>query len=160
MDEKLVKDVMTKEVITASKNTSVGELSRILLKNNITGVPVVDEDGVLQGMVTDADIITEDIEPIFPLFFDPLIVSYAFMENFDKYKKDIKDYLNIKVEEIMTRRVKTVKKDTTVSDTVKILVKDRINRIPVIDENNKVIGIVARADILKSMLSDAKKEEL
>ena len=158
MDEKLVKDVMTKEVITASKNTSVGELSRILLKNNITGVPVVDEDGVLQGMVTDADIITEDIEPIFPLFFDPLIVSYAFMENFDKYKKDIKDYLNIKVEEIMTRRVKTVKKDTTVSDTVKILVKDRINRIPVIDENNKVIGIVARADILKSMLSDAKKE--
>lgn len=160
MDEKLVKDVMTKEVITASKNTSVGELSRILLKNNITGVPVVDEDGVLQGMVTDADIITEDIEPIFPLFFDPLIVSYAFMENFEKYKKDIKDYLNIKVEEIMTRRVKTVKKDTTVSDTVKILVKDRINRIPVIDENNKVIGIVARADILKSMLSDAKKEEL
>ena len=158
MDEKLVKDVMTKEVITASKNTSVGELSRILLKNNITGVPVVDEDGVLQGMVTDADIITEDIEPIFPLFFDPLIVSYAFMENFEKYKKDIKDYLNIKVEEIMTRRVKTVKKDTTVSDTVKILVKDRINRIPVIDENNKVIGIVARADILKSMLSDAKKE--
>jgi len=80
------------------------------------------------------------------------------MENFEKYKKDIKEYLNIKVEEIMTRRVKTVKKDTTVSDTVKILVKDRINRIPVVDENNKVIGIVARADILKSMLSDAGKE--
>jgi CBS domain-containing protein len=158
MDEKLVKDVMTEKVITARKDTSVGELSQILLKNNITGVPVVDEDGVLQGMVTDADIITEDIEPIFPLFFDPLIVSYAFMENFEKYKKDIKDYLNIKVEEIMTRRVKTVKKETTVSDTVKILVKDRINRIPVVDENNKVIGIVARADILKSMLSDAEKE--
>ncbi|MBM3699488.1 MAG: CBS domain-containing protein [Actinobacteria bacterium] len=158
MEDKLVKDVMTKKVITARKDTSVGELSKILLKNNITGVPVVDEEGVLQGMVTDADIITEDIEPIFPLFFDPLIVSYAFMENFEKYKKDIKEYLNIKVEEIMTRRVKTVKKDTTVSDTVKILVKDRINRIPVVDENNKVIGIVARADILKSMLSDAGKE--
>jgi len=158
VEDKLVKDVMTKKVITARKDTSVGELSKILLKNNITGVPVVDEEGVLQGMVTDADIITEDIEPIFPLFFDPLIVSYAFMENFEKYKKDIKEYLNIKVEEIMTRRVKTVKKDTTVSDTVKILVKDRINRIPVVDENNKVIGIVARADILKSMLSDAGKE--
>ncbi len=158
MDEKLVKDVMTEKVITVRKDTSVEELSQLLLKHNITGVPVVDKDGVLQGMVTDADIITEDIEPIFPLFFDPLIVSYAFMENFEKYKKDIKDYLNIKVEEIMTRRVKTVKKDTTVSDAVKIFVKDRINRIPVIDENNKVVGIVARADILKSMLSDAEKE--
>ena len=156
MEEKLVKDVMTKNVITVNKDTTVEELSELLLKNNITGAPVVDKDGKLIGMVTDADIITEDIEPIFPLYFDPLIVSFAFMENFEKYKKDIKDYLEIKVEDIMTRRVKTVKENTSVSDAVKILVKDRINRIPVVDDENKVIGIVARADILKSMLDGAK----
>ncbi|MBN1299227.1 MAG: CBS domain-containing protein, partial [Actinobacteria bacterium] len=154
MEEKLVKDVMTEKVITVGRDTSVRELSKILLKNNITGAPVVDSQGTLLGMVTDADIITEDIEPVFPLYFDPLIVSYAFIENFEKYKKNIDDYLNIKVEEIMTRRVKTLKKDTTVSDAVRMLVKYRINRIPVIDDKNTVIGIVARADILKSMLSD------
>jgi len=108
-------------------------------------------------MVTDADIITEDMEPIFPIYFDPLIISYAFIENFEKYKKDIKEYLETPVEEIMTRRVKSVKNDTPVSEAAKIMVRDKINRIPVVDENNKVIGIVARADILKSMVSEAEK---
>jgi len=157
MEEKQVKDVMAKKVICVSKDTTVGKLSEILLKNNITGAPVIDKNGILEGMVTDADIITEDIEPVFPLYFDPLIVSYAFIENFEKYKKTIDDYLNLKVEDIMTRRIRTVKKDTPVSDAVKIMVKHRVNRIPVVDENNKVIGIVARADILRSMLSGSKK---
>lgn len=158
MQEKLVKDIMTKNVIIVSRETTIGELSKLLLKNSITGAPVVDENGKLTGMVTDADIITEKIEPIFPIYFDPLIVSYAYLENFEKYQKDMKEYLNTKVEDIMTRRVKTVKGDTSVSDVVRIMVRDRINRIPVVDEDNKVIGIIARADILKSMLSDAHKK--
>ncbi|MBM3708201.1 MAG: CBS domain-containing protein [Actinobacteria bacterium] len=157
MKVNLVKDVMTEKVITVSKNTTVGELSRILLKNKISGLPVVDDAGKLIGMVTDADIITEDMEPIFPIYFDPLIISYAFIENFEKYKKDIKEYLKTPVGEIMSRRVKSVKKDTPVSEAAKIMVRDKINRIPVVDENNKVIGIVARADILKSMVTEAEK---
>jgi len=157
MNINLVKDVMTRKVVTVRGNTTIGELSKILLKNKISGVPVVDDEQKLIGMVTDADIITEDMEPIFPIYFDPLIISYAFIENFEKYKKDIKEYLETPVEEIMTRRVKSVKNDTPVSEAAKIMVRDKINRIPVVDENNKVIGIVARADILKSMVSEAEK---
>ena len=153
INKKTVKDVMTKKVISVDTAITIRQLSRILLKNNITGAPVIGSDGKLIGMVTDADIITEDIEPVFPIYFDPLIASFAYMENFDKYKKDVKEYLETKVEAIMTRKVKTVKKETPVSDAVKILVRDRVNRIPVVDENNKVVGIIARADILRSMLS-------
>jgi len=158
MSENTAKDIMTTKVITISKDTTIGELSRILLKNKISGLPVVDDEGKLIGMVTDADIITEDMEPMFPIYFDPLIISYAFIENFEKYQKDAKEYLETKVEEIMAKRVKSVKKETPVSEIARIMVKDKINRIPVIDEKNKVIGIVARADILKSMVGDAEKE--
>jgi CBS domain-containing protein len=157
MKVNLIKDIMTEKVITVTKNTTIGELSKILLKSKISGVPVVDDEGKLIGMVTDADIITEDMEPIFPIYFDPLIISYAFIENFEKYKKDIKEYLETSVEEIMIRRVKSVKKETSISEAAKIMVRDKINRIPVVDENNKVIGIVARADILKSMVTATRK---
>ncbi len=154
MAEKLVKDLMETNVISVTEDTTIGELSRLLLKYNITGVPVVDKNNKLIGMVTDADIITENISPIFPIYFDPLIMSYAYIDNFEQRQKDIKAYLSTRVEEIMTRRVKVVKEDTPVSDAVKIMVKDRVNRIPVVDKNNKVVGILARANILKSMLSD------
>jgi CBS domain-containing protein len=159
MAERTAKDIMTAKVITIGKDATIGELSRMLLKNKISGAPVVDGEGKLIGMVTDADIITEDMEPMFPIYFDPLIISYAFIENFEKYQKDAKEYLETKVEEIMARRVKSAKKDTLVSDIARIMVKDKLNRIPVVDENNKVVGIIARADILKSMVVDAEKAD-
>ncbi|MBM3705418.1 MAG: CBS domain-containing protein [Actinobacteria bacterium] len=157
MNEKQVKDVMTERVISVKRKTTVGELCEILLKNNITGVPVVDEDNRLEGMVTDADIITENIEPIFPIYFDPLIASFAYMDDFKKYTMDVKEYLSTKVEDIMTRRVKSVKPETLLSDAIKIMVKDRLNRIPVVDSENRVTGIIARADVLRSLVSDAAK---
>ncbi len=157
MSSNLVKDIMTKDVIAVRKNFTIGQLSKILLKNKISGVPVVDEEGRLIGMVTDVDIITEDMKPVFPIYFDPLIISYAFIENFEKYKKDITEYLETPVEEIMKRRVKYVRENTPVSEAARIMVREKINRIPVVDENNKVIGIVARADIIKSIVREAEK---
>lgn len=139
MFKQAAKDIMTKKVITASRETTIGELSRILIQKNISGVPVVDMNGVLVGMVTDADIITEELEPIFPIYFDPLIISYAFMDNFEKFEKNMKEYLVTPVADIMVKRVKTVKQDTPVSEVARIRVKDRINRIPIVDESNKVI---------------------
>ena len=79
-------------------------------------------------------------------------------DDMESMLKDAKEYLETKVEEIMAKRVKSVKKETPVSEIARIMVKDKINRIPVIDEKNKVIGIVARADIIKSMVGDAEKE--
>jgi CBS domain-containing protein len=157
MFKQAAKDIMTKKVITATRETTIGELSKILIQNNISGAPVVDKEGTLIGMATDADIITEDLEPIFPIYFDPLIISYAYMDNFEKFEKSMKEYLATPVADIMIKRVKTVRQDTPVSEVARIMVKDRINRIPVVDESNKVLGIISRADILKSMLGELEK---
>jgi CBS domain-containing protein len=58
----------------------------------------------------------------------------------------------------MTHKVRTVRKDTPVSEVAKIMVRDRVNRVPVVDEDNKLVGIIARADIIKSMVNEADKE--
>jgi len=159
MEEKTAQDIMTKDVITISKDSTLADLSKLLLKNKISGVPVIDKEGRLVGMATDADIIREDMEPIFPFYFDPLVINYGYIENIEKYQKDMKEHLETRIEEVMARRVKTVHKDTPISDVARIIVRNKINRVPVVDENNKLLGIIARSDIIESMVDEADRKE-
>jgi|PersoiStandDraft_1058852.scaffolds.fasta_scaffold99662_1 CBS domain-containing protein len=151
MTELLAKNIMTSGVVTVTPETSIGELSKILLENKISGVPVIDKEGKLIGIVSEADIIRENIKVQFPFYFDPLMVS-GYIADFEKYSEDIKDYLNVKVELIMNHRVKTSNLSTPVSEVADIMISNSVNRIPVIDENKKVVGIITRADIIKSMI--------
>ena len=59
----------------------------------------------------------------------------------------------------MARRVKTVYKDTPISDVARIIVRNKINRVPVVDANNKLLGIIARSDIIESMVDEADRKE-
>lgn len=151
MTELLAKNIMTSVVVTVTPETSIGGLSKILLENKISGVPVIDKEGKLIGIVSEADIIRENIKVQFPFYFDPLMVS-GYISNFEKYSEDIKDYLDIKVELIMNHHVKTSNLLTPVSEVADIMISNKVNRIPVIDENKKVVGIITRADIIKSMI--------
>ncbi|MCL4384906.1 MAG: CBS domain-containing protein [Actinobacteria bacterium] len=146
------KDLMTKNVITIKPDITIRELSDVLLKNNISGVPVVDDEGKLIGIVTEADIIKENIKVQFPFYFDPLMVS-GYVVDFEKYNADIKDYLNTPVEEIMSRRVKTATPQTPLNEVADIMVYNKVNRVPIVDENKKVVGIITRADIIKTMIT-------
>jgi CBS domain-containing protein len=151
MTELLAKNIMTSEVVTVAPETSIGELSKILLKNKISGVPVVDKEGKLMGIVSEADIIKENIKVQFPFYFDPLMIS-GYSVDFDKYSEDIRDYLNSGLESIMNHRVKTVNPLTPVSEIAEIMITNKVNRVPVTDDNKKVVGIITRADIIKSMI--------
>ncbi|MCE5328813.1 CBS domain-containing protein [bacterium] len=144
-------DIMITNVVTVQSDITIGELSNILLKNKVSGVPVVDKEDKLIGIVTEADIIKDNIKIKFPFYFDPLMVS-VYMVDFEKYNENVKDYLNTKVEEIMNQRVKTANPQTPVNEIADIMVNSKVNRVPIIDENKKVVGIVTRADIVKSMI--------
>ncbi|MHB1347184.1 MAG: CBS domain-containing protein [Candidatus Humimicrobiaceae bacterium] len=151
MTELLAKNIMTANVVKVSPGTSIAELSKVLLENKISGVPVVNEEGMLLGIVTEADIIKDNVKVQFPFFFDPLMVS-GYAVDFEKYSEDIKDFLNSKVDAIMNRRVNTASPSTPVSEIADIMVSNKVNRVPVLDENKKIVGIITRADIIKSMI--------
>ena len=68
-EERLVKDIMVKKVITIQKDASVEELSELLVKNRISGVPVIDSDGKLVGIATEGDLIIKDSDLHFPRYF-------------------------------------------------------------------------------------------
>jgi len=150
-EERLVKDIMVKKVITIQKDASVEELSELLVKNRISGVPVLDSDGKLVGIATEGDLIIKDSDLHFPRYFK-LLDSIIYLESLNKFKKSLKKFLGTKVEDVMTAEIKTVKEETPVGEAANIMIKYNINRVPVLDSKDELVGIVARADIVKSMI--------
>lgn len=147
MAELLAKDIMTKKVITISKDATVAELVKLLIKHKISGVPIVNEKEELVGIVTEADIIVKVSSLPFPISF-----SFAFLDSYDSYTKSTKEYMETRVEEIMSKNIKTAKENMPLSKVVNIMINNNINRIPILDDNNKLSGIITRADIMKSMI--------
>ena len=150
-DEQLVKDIMVRKVITIQKDDSVEELSELLVKNKISGVPVVDSDGKLVGIATEGDLIIKDSDLHFPRYFK-LLDSIIYLESLNKFKKSLKKFLGTKVEDVMTAEIKTVKEETPIGEAANMMIKYNINRVPVLDSKDKMVGIVTRADIVKSMI--------
>ncbi|MBM3708955.1 MAG: CBS domain-containing protein [Actinobacteria bacterium] len=151
MEELTARDIMTEKVITINKDDSIEKLSEILLKNKISGVPVMDENGRVAGIVTEADIIIKDTELHFPRYFK-LLDGIIYLESLNRFRDNLKKHLAIKVEDIMTKKVRTVTADTPVSRIAEIMLDSRINRLPVMNESGELVGIVTRADIVKSMI--------
>ncbi len=151
MSELLARDVMVKKVITINKNASVAELSELLVKNKISGVPVVDDSGKLVGIATEGDLIVRDADLHFPRYFK-LLDSIIYLESLNKFKRNLRKYLGTKVEDVMTSKVKIVKEDTPVNVVANIMIRDNVNRVPVLDNDGNLVGIITRADIVKSMI--------
>src|SRR4030042_2505356 len=150
MPEILARDFMIKKVITINKNESVEKLSELLVKNKISGVPVVDDSGKLVGIATEGDLIVKDADLHFPRYFK-LLDSIIYLESLNKFKRNLTKYLGTKVEDVMTSKVWAVSEDTPVSEVANIMIRKNVNRVPVLDDGN-LVGIITRADVVKSMV--------
>lgn len=155
MADLTAKEIMNKEVITIKKNASIKELSELLVENKISGVPVLDENDNLAGIVSEGDIIIQNSDLHFPRYFK-LLDAIIYLESLNKFKRSLEKHLATKVEDIMTVKVKTVDEETPVNEIADIMLDNRVNRLPVMDKNNKLVGIITRSDIVKSMVT-AKK---
>lgn len=141
------RDIMSTNVITIKKDTTVEEIAKVLTDNNISGVPVVDDDNRVIGMVTQKDLLYKEVEPRFPPVVE-LLGGLIFLKGVKHYNEELKKLVGTKAEDIMTKNVITVNMDTEIERIAELMVENDINRIPVID-NKKLMGIVSRADIIK-----------
>ena len=151
MAKLLAKNIMIKKVITIKKEASIEKLSELLLKNKISGVPVVDDDGKMVGIATEGDLIIRDSDLHFPRYFK-LLDSIIYLESLNKFKSNLKKYLGAKVEDVMTAKVRTVRENTPVSEIANIMIRNNVNRVPVLNRKGDLVGIITRADIVKSMV--------
>ena len=147
-----VKEIMSEEVITVTKDATIEEIAKILIDHHISGVPVVDDENHLLGIVTEGDLIHQETAPRLPGVLS-ILGAFIYFNGWEQFKDDFKKLSAKKADEIMTSDVIAVKEDMDVQDIAAIFINKKINRAPVL-RNKKIIGIVSRADILKVFLSN------
>jgi CBS-domain-containing membrane protein len=141
-------DIMTKDVITAKNETTIEELARLLIEHKISGVPVVDDDNQLIGIVTENDLIKKNKR-----FHIPTIVRLFdayFLLDSGKVEDEIKKMVATTVGEICTKKVLSISEDTTLEEIATIMAEKHIHLLPVL-KDNEVVGIVGKADVVRSM---------
>ncbi len=144
----LAKDIMTKEVIAVKSQDLVEDVIKILMEKNISGVPVVDDENHVIGIVTEGDLIYRSKKLKIPTFFS-ILDGYVFLESTKTIEKQLKKMVAYRVEDVMTTEVITVEDDQTVEEVATIMTKKNINRVPVI-KDNRLVGIISRRDIIRS----------
>jgi CBS-domain-containing membrane protein len=142
-----VRDVMTNSVVTTSPSAPFKYVLRIMQDQRISGVPVVDESGRLVGIVSEADLLrAENRDPPRRNFFREWFVSPARLSEIERRSEDLR------AEDVMTRDVVTVRAETSVTDAARMLLEAGVKRLPVTDDQGRVVGIVSRADLLRPYL--------
>ena len=150
-----VRDIMTTEVVVAHPDTSVNLVARLMAGRDISGIPVV-EDGGLVGIVTELDLIVRNtrLEP--PAFF-ALLDARIPLETPSHYRERIRHMLGTLARDVMTEKVVSIGPDEELESLAEIMVKQRVNPLPVV-EDGRLVGIVSRSDIIGMMARDLDEQ--
>lgn len=144
------KDIMVREVLTVHKHTTIAEIAKVLVENAISGVPVVDEEGNLAGIVSEGDLLRKETSPRVPSYVN-LLGAIIYFNGVEQYNADFKKLLAEQAESIMTEKVIAVSEEVEVDEIAKLMLQHGIKRLPVVN-NKKVVGIVSRQDLIKLLI--------
>lgn len=144
------REVMTTDIVTVRRETSIRELAELFTTRRIGSIPVVDDNGSLIGIVSESDLIEQDKN-----FHIPTVISLfdwiIYLESEKKFEKELKRMTAQTVGDIFTDDVVTVSPDTPVSDIADIMSSKKIHCLPVV-EGNRIVGIVSRIDLIRTMI--------
>ncbi len=135
---------MSRDVISVKTTDTLMEVVKLMRDNHISGVPVLDESNKLRGIISESDIL-KLVE------YKPFLVP--FLELLEKHPGDMQDIVRTaskrKVVDVMSQPPIAVSPDTLISESALLMWNKKLNRLPVVDRNGNLLGIVTRADLLK-----------
>jgi CBS domain-containing protein len=141
-----VRDVMTSTVFVVRPGTPLKQVAALLVEKRISGVPVVDEDGSVLGVVSEADFLSKEAvgrsAPAQRSWFEVLIGGR------DLKRAELDRIAARSASEAMTEPAKTIGPDETLHRAAQLMVQGSINRLPVVDDG-RLVGIISRADIVR-----------
>lgn len=141
-----VRDFMITKVFTVKPSNTVKELLNILHSNKIGGVPVIDDNGKLVGMISDGDILR---------YLAPKrMAMVGLMYMFDDGDIDdlLKEKLNTPIKHLMTKKnIVSISPDDTFESTIQILSKHHYKKLPVTNRAGRVVGVLSRGDIINNI---------
>ncbi len=148
-----IKEVMTKEVITVSESDTVEKAAGLLATHDLSGLPVVDDKGYLKGIITEGDLIKHNSKVQVPAFLE-ILGGIIYLDDPNKYLENVKKSMGYFVQTVMTEEVITISPDEEIEVAASLLVSKKVNRLPVVDDTGKLVGIVSRKDIMNHLFQN------
>lgn len=130
--EPTARDIMSTDLLTVEANSSLEDVVKLIVSERVTGVPVVDSEGRMVGVCSDYDIIRQ----------------------FSKAKRKERDVFRKKID--YSKKVETVTTETLLSEIAEKFVTMKYRRLPVIDQEGRLVGIITRRDMMKVLFYQAK----
>jgi CBS domain-containing protein len=146
-----VKDIMTTELITVSPQTEITSAAKILLEKRINGLPVIDDSGKLVGILCQSDLVAQQKSIPIPSVYT-LLDSFIPLTSLKRIDREVQKIAALKVEQAMTPDPVTVGPETDIEDVARLMVDKKYHTLPVV-EGDKIVGIVGKEDVLKTLLS-------
>ncbi|MCC6454934.1 MAG: CBS domain-containing protein [Caldilineaceae bacterium] len=144
-----VREIMSSPAITVSPTTNIRDVARTMRENIISGVPVVDDNDTLLGVITEMDLIARNApvhEPRYIAVLSALIpVS---IEEYRQYKEQLRQALAINAVDLMQDEAETIGPDALVEEALEAMLNPEVTMLPVL-EQGRVIGVVTRTDLVR-----------
>ena len=147
-----VRDVMDSSPASVSIDTKVEDVVRTLHDNELPGVPVLDGDGRLAGIVTEADLVLPDDQGDLHLpHYINLFGGTVFLEPLGRYEKRLRKAFASTAADMMTKDPDTVGPDASVKEAARLIHESGHNRLPVVEDDGRLVGVITRVDLLGAL---------
>lgn len=150
---KTVAEVMSHDPIVVRPETPLNEAIQILAEKRISGLPVVNDAGKLVGIISEADLMWQETG-VTPPAYIMILDSVIYLQNPAQYERDLHKALGQTVGEVMSSDPVTVSPDKSLKEAAKLMHDREVRRLPVIDTEGKIIGILTRGDVVRAMAAE------
>ncbi|HQY92405.1 CBS domain-containing protein [Caldilinea sp.] len=144
-----VRDIMTSPAITVTAATHIPEVARLLRAHQISGLPVLDDNGALLGIVTDHDLILRNAPVREPRYF-AILSGYIplNLEEHRHYKEQLRHTMAVTAGDMTEPDIPTVAPETPLEQAMELMLDPKVTMLPVVDEG-AVVGVVSRTDLVR-----------
>ena len=157
-----VKELMTTDIIKFQPDDKIRFITETFQKRKISGAPVVDNQNKVVGVISEADIINLtatiplpeiDLDPFNPL---SMVLTFSYRIKIKKIpeeiKKQCKTLFDGSAADIMSKNPLTITSDDSISDAARLMHKKDFNRLPVVDDKGRLVGIITRDDVISVLV--------
>jgi CBS domain-containing protein len=149
---------MVTPVITVSTDTEVAHAAKTLLENRINGVPVLDAEGKLVGILCQSDLVAQQKAFPVPSVFT-LMDGIMPLTSIKRLEKEIEKIAAVTVADAMTPDPVTISPETTIEEVASMMVDKNFHTLPVV-EADTLVGIVGKEDVLRTLLPEVKDDQV
>jgi CBS domain-containing protein len=147
-----VAEIMEREPVTVYPHTPVEEVLRLMGERDLPGLPVVSETGRCVGIITETDLVLagEHADLHLPHYVQ-LFGGLIFLESLSHFEDRLRKASAAKARDLMTDEPTVISPDADVREAARVVVDSGHNRLPVVDADENLVGVVTRADVLQAL---------